>query len=181
MALNVVPTPNGPADVCFHSITSSSHFGPLETSVMNCQTSSTGRSITTLASVFVMRRNQAGLDDIQVVYGCQRFWWGWTGKDSIRSFATAGLLSLNLVPPCFAIYSYEYTFQQHSDDASVSYLSTGANVVVNYTDRFSGSWRSCGRQRGPARATSSRTSSPDPVQSASSTLGGTRQSCTSRS
>ena len=58
MALSVAPTPNDPTDVCFHSVRPSSHFGPLETSVMNFQTSSTERSITTLASTFVMPLSQ---------------------------------------------------------------------------------------------------------------------------
>jgi len=59
------------------------------------------------------------------------------------------LYNASLAVPCFVTYGYEYTFQPHSDNASVSYLSTSANVVVNYTDRFSGSWYGCGLTVGP--------------------------------
>jgi len=59
------------------------------------------------------------------------------------------LYNASLAVPCFVTYGYEYTFQPHSDNASVSYLSTSASVLVNYTDRFSGSWYSCGDTAGP--------------------------------
>jgi hypothetical protein len=50
----VEPTPIGPAEVGLTSRIAGSHFGRFEMSLMNFHTSSTGRSIITLPSIFTM-------------------------------------------------------------------------------------------------------------------------------
>ena len=76
-------------------------------------------------------------------------YFGTYGLANVSTAEPLTLYNASLAPPCFVTYGYEYTFQPHSDDATVHYLATSTTVVVNYTDRFRGSWYSCAETAGP--------------------------------